>query len=134
MEATEISFEKEGEAFLIKSTGDTLQKLDIEFARSAYEIETGLMYRSSMNDNQGMLFVYQNASPHSFWMKNTYIPLDIIYFAEDSTLINIQANAEPRSEENLPSEGPSKFVLEINGGLAERWDLEKGDQISFRED
>ena len=134
MEATEISFEKEGEAFLIKSTGDTLQKLDIEFARSAYEIETGLMYRSSMNDNQGMLFVYQNASPHSFWMKNTYIPLDIIYFAEDSTLINIQANAEPRSEENLPSEVPSKFVLEINGGLAERWDLEKGDQISFRED
>ena len=133
METNEISFEKEGELYLIKNSGDTIQKLDIEFAKTPYEIETGLMYREGMEDNQGMLFVYNYSSQHGFWMKNTYFPLDIIYFDTDSTLVNIQANAEPRSETSLPSDGPVQFVLEINGGLSEKWNLEKGDKISFEE-
>ena len=91
------------------------------------------MYRENMKENEGMLFVYNFSSQHGFWMKNTYFPLDIIYFAADSSLVNIQANTTPRSETSLPSEGPAQFVLEINGGLSEKWNLEKGDKISFEE-
>ncbi|PTX42070.1 hypothetical protein C8P64_2484 [Christiangramia gaetbulicola] len=132
IETDPITFTKEGELYMIKASGDTLKKLDIELAESDYEHQTGLMYRESMEDDQGMLFVYDDARVRSFYMKNTYIPLDIIYYAADSTLVSIQKNATPRDETSLPSEGPTKFVLEINGGLSDAWGVEQGDKISFK--
>ncbi|GAA4317680.1 hypothetical protein GCM10023115_43280 [Pontixanthobacter gangjinensis] len=132
IETEPISFTKEAELYLIKASGDTLRKLDVELAESSYEHQTGLMYRESMEDDQGMLFVYDDARVRSFYMKNTYIPLDIIYYAADSTLVSIQKNATPRDETSLPSEGPTKFVLEINGGLSDAWGVEQGDKISFK--
>ncbi len=127
-----ITFKKEGELYLIKSSGDTIQKLDIEIAESDYEQETGLMYRKSMKQDQGMLFIYDSEGQRSFYMKNTYIPLDIIYFDADSSLVNIQKNAEPMNERSLSSEGPAKFVLEIKAGLSDIWNLESKDKISFQ--
>ena len=62
-------------------------------------------------------------------MKNTHIPLDIIYFSADSTIVSIQKNAQPRNEAGLPSEGPAQFVLEVKAGLSDRWGLEKGDKF-----
>ena len=77
---TEISFKKEGELTLYKSTSDSIiTKLDIEIADTDYDVETGLMYRTSMKDQQGMLFVFPTMRQRSFYMKNTLIPLDIIY-------------------------------------------------------
>lgn len=131
IETEEFTFTKEGELSLIKSDGDTIQKLDIEFAESRYEQETGLMYRESMEDNQGMLFVYDDEAPRSFYMKDTYIPLDIIYYSADSTAVSFQENAEPMDETSLPSGEPAQFVLEINGGLVEEWNIEIGDKIYF---
>lgn len=127
-----FEFTKEGELSLIKPDGDTIQELDIEFAESQYEKETGLMYRESMEDNQGMLFIYQEEAPRSFYMKDTYIPLDIIFYAADSTAVSFQENAEPMNETSLSSGGePAQFVLEINAGLVEEWNIEEGDKIYF---
>ena len=131
IETDPITFTKEAELYLIKESGDTLRKLDIELAESNYEHQTGLMYRESMENDQGMLFVFDTERERSFYMKNTYIPLDIIYYDSDSSLVSIQKNATPLDETSLPSEGPAQFVLEINGGLSDQWGLEKNDKISF---
>ncbi|MGM0932231.1 MAG: DUF192 domain-containing protein [Bacteroidota bacterium] len=127
-----IEFTKEGELSLIKSEGDTIKKLDIEIADSQYEHETGLMYRESMEELQGMLFIYDMAEPRAFYMKNTYIPLDIIYYATDSTAVSYYENAEPMDETSLPSGEPAQFVLEINAGLIKEWGIEVGDKIFFK--
>ena len=126
-----IEFTKEGELSLIKPQGDTIKKIDIEIADTQYEHETGLMYRESMEESQGMLFIYDNAAPRAFYMKNTYIPLDIIYYASDSTAVSFYENAEPMDETSLPSGEPTQYVLEINAGLIEKWNIEVGDKIYF---
>ncbi|WP_300434054.1 DUF192 domain-containing protein [Christiangramia sp.] len=132
IETDPITFTKEGELYLIKAeSGDTIKKLDIELAESDYEHQTGLMYRESMEDDQGMLFIYESERVRSFYMKNTYIPLDIIYYAADSSLVSIQKNATPRDETSLASEGPAQYILEINAGLSDEWGLEKEDTFSF---
>ena len=131
IETEEITFTKEGEATLLKAKGDTIQKIDIEIADNSYERQTGLMYRESMEDDQGMLFIYDDEAPRAFYMKNTYIALDIIYFASDSTAVSFQKNAQPQDETSLPSEKPAQFILEINAGLADEWNIEVGDKIDF---
>ncbi|MBZ9728561.1 DUF192 domain-containing protein [Salegentibacter sp. JZCK2] len=132
IETEEITFTKEGEATLLKPNGDTIQQIDIEIADNAYEHQTGLMYRESMEDDQGMLFIYDDEAPRAFYMKNTYIALDIIYFASDSTAVSFQKNAQPEDETSLPSEAPAQFVLELNAGLADDWNIEVGDKIDFQ--
>lgn len=132
IETDPITFTKEGEAYLIKSSGDTIKKLNIELAETNYEQQTGLMYRESMEDDQAMLFIYDSERIRNFYMKNTNISLDIIYYDADSTLVSIQKNTTPRDESSLPSEGPAQYILEVNAGLSDEWGLEKDDKISFR--
>lgn len=131
METEAVIFEKEGELELLKPSGEIIQQLDIEFAEDRFERETGLMYRESMEDHQGMLFIFDNESPRFFHMKNTKIPLDIIFYDSDSTVVSFQKNAQPMDETALPSEEPAQFVLEINAGLVDEWNIELGDKISF---
>ena len=127
-----ITFKKEGELQLKKAASDSLlATLDIEIADDAYSTQTGLMYRNHMEDNHGMLFVFPNNDFRSFYMKNTEIPLDIIYISRDKKIVSIQKNAKPFDETSLPSEGPAKYVLEVNAGLSDLWTLEKGDIIEF---
>lgn len=131
IETDPIEFEKEGELQVLKPSGQVAASLDIEIADDDYERETGLMHRESMADNQAMLFIFENAAPRFFYMKNTLIPLDIIYFGSDSTAVSFQKNAKPMDLTTLPSEAPAKFVLEINAGLADEWGLQVGDKIKF---
>lgn len=127
-----ITFQKEGELQIKKAISDSLIiSLDIEIADDEYSTQTGLMYRKSMKNSQGMLFIFPNSDYRSFYMKNTEIPLDIIYISEDRHIVNIQKNAKPFNETSLPSEAPAKYVLEVNGGLSDTWNLEKGDYIEF---
>ena len=127
-----IAFIKEGELSILKASNDSLiKKLNIEIADDEYQTETGLMYRKSMEDNQGMLFIFPDSQRRYFYMRNTEIPLDIIYIDKDSAIVSIQKNAKPFDETSLPSEGPAKYVLEINGGLSTQWNLQKGDKIQF---
>lgn len=127
-----VVFKKEGELTIIKQKVDTLiASLDIEFAETPYETQTGLMYRESMKLNQGMLFVFPDEQMHSFYMKNTEIPLDLIFIKADSTIASFQENAEAFNETGLSSQVPVKYVLEVNAGLAQKWLLEIGDKIEF---
>ncbi len=132
VKTAEIKFTKEGKLTLTKADGNTIKTLDVEFAETSYERETGLMYRKSMKDNQAMLFIFDSSLPRNFYMKNTYIPLDIIYLDEHKKIVSIQKNAQPLKEEQLPSEKPAMYVLEVNAGLATKWSLEAGDRITFQ--
>ncbi len=128
----EINFTKEGELTLMKAKNDSIiTKLDIEIADDEYSTQTGLMYRHSMSKNQGMLFVFEDSRQRSFYMKNTEIGLDIIYFNSEKAIVSIQKNAKPFDETSLPSEGISEYVLEVNAGLSDELKLEKGDKFQF---
>lgn len=132
VKTVKITFKKEGELQLKKAESDSLlSQLDIEIADDDYSTQTGLMYRKRMAANQGMLFIFPDTDYRSFYMKNTEISLDIIYIDEDLTVVSIQKNAQPFDESSLPSEGPAKYVLEVNAGLSDQWTLEKGDKIQF---
>jgi uncharacterized membrane protein (UPF0127 family) len=127
-----VSFKKEAVLSIKKADSDSIIKiLDIEIADDDYKIQTGLMYRTQMETNQGMFFVFPNEDFRSFYMKNTKIPLDIIYVDANKTIVSVQKNAQPFDETSLPSEAPSKYVLEINGGLFDAWQLEVGNTIDF---
>lgn len=128
---TKIEFNHEGNLSLLDSTNSVIKEIQIEIADNGFEQQTGLMYRKQMDNNKGMLFVFDKSEIKSFYMKNTYISLDIIYLDAENTIINIVKNAIPLNEASLFSDAPAKFVLEINSGLSEKWGLEKGNKISF---
>ncbi|WP_310992454.1 DUF192 domain-containing protein [Aequorivita marina] len=131
----EISFTKNGELRIIKAATDSIiTKLDIEIADDEYKTQTGLMYRSSMAPDHAMLFIFPKEQPRSFYMKNTEFALDIIYINAKKQITSIQKNAQPYNETSLPSEAPSKYVLEVNAGLSDTWNLQKGDMIAFNRD
>ncbi|WP_111306842.1 DUF192 domain-containing protein [Confluentibacter sediminis] len=130
---TEVTFNKEGELTIFKITTDSTKiKLDIEIADTDYDIQTGLMYRNSMKTNQGMLFVFDDVTERYFYMKNTQIPLDIIYLDADKKIVSYQKNAKPFDETSLPSNVPAKYVLEVNAGLVDTWQLKEGDSIFYK--
>ncbi len=130
----EVTFTKEGELTLKKATNDSIVAiLDIEFANTEYETQTGLMYRRSMQNDRGMLFIFENEIRRSFYMKNTEFALDIIFINSDHEIVSIQKNAKPFDKSSLPSDAPAKYVLEINAGLSDQWGLEVGDLIEFSE-
>ncbi len=130
----EVIFTKEGELTLYKGINDTIiTKLDIEIAKTDQEVQTGLMYRKSMKTNQGMLFVFPQIRERSFYMKNTRIPLDLIFLDNSKTIVSFQENAKPFNEASLPSNSPAQFVLEVNAGFAEKWLLEVGDKMDYFE-
>ncbi|RMA57022.1 DUF192 domain-containing protein [Ulvibacter antarcticus] len=128
----EVVFTKEGEVSLKKAANDSLlAQFNIEIADDAYQIETGLMYRTSMNDDQGMLFFLNEERIQSFYMKNTEIPLDIIFINSDKKVVNIHKNAKPFDQTSLFSEGPAIYVLEVNAGLTDLWELQPGDKVDW---
>lgn len=104
----------------------------VEIADDDAERQHGLMYRTSMPDMHGMLFIFPQAKPQAFWMRNTYMPLDIIYIGADGAIVSIQANARPFDESALPSEGPAIGVLEIYGGKAAELGIKPGDRVRHR--
>jgi len=117
IKTTEVVFSKEGNLTIYKAETDSvLTKLDIEIAESDYETQTGLMYRKGMEQNQGMLFIFPDVALHSFYMKNTQFPLDIIYLDEHLKIASFQENAKPFDETGLSSIVPVKYVLEVNAG------------------
>ncbi|NRB83180.1 MAG: DUF192 domain-containing protein [Winogradskyella sp.] len=128
-----VKFKKEGTLQLKKAKTDSIiQTLDIEIADNAYETQTGLMYRSQLGQNQGMLFIFPDMQMRSFYMKNTKIPLDIIYINDQMEIVSFQKHAKPFDETSLPSDAPAKYVLEINAGLSDSWQLEMNDKIEFK--
>jgi hypothetical protein len=108
-------------------------RFQVEIADTPAEREQGLMWRGSMPVDRGMLFDFQGPeAEQGFWMRNTYIPLDIIYIRADGRIHSIARSTTPLSEAPIPSGGPVRAVLEINGGLAERLGVLPGDQVRHR--
>ncbi len=129
----EPKFQKEGELFFQSAAGGkAISKIDIEKAETDIERAQGLMFRKSMPENQGMLFVMDNNEQQSFWMHNTYIPLDIMFVDENGVITTIHENAKPLNDNSLPSNGPAKFVVEVNGGYAKAHGIKVGDKISWQ--
>lgn len=102
----------------------------VEVARTEAERARGLMSRRSLDEAAGMLFVFEEMGDHPFWMKNTLIPLDMIFIGDDARVTGVVARATPGSLEPR-SAAPSRFVLEVNGGWAEAHGVAPGDTIRF---
>ncbi len=129
-ETTASGIMKEGEVVFFKE-GKKFRKIDVEIAENEADRQKGLMFRPYLSDSVGMLFVFERAIPQSFWMKNTMIPLDIIYVDQNKKIVSIQKNAKPYSEESLPSLGDAQYVVEVNGGYCDKYGIQVGDIISF---
>ena len=103
----------------------------VEVARSDAEWSKGLMFRTAMGANEGMIFVDRATQPASFWMKNTVIPLDLVFIGADRRIESIAANAVPYSLRPIPSKGAVVAILELNGGRAAQLGLAPGDKVSW---
>lgn len=103
--------------------------LEVEIADSEAEHSFGLMCRQSMDPNKGMLFEFDQPQRLAFWMKNTLIPLDLLFIGSDGTILNIAAQAQPLDETPLPSFGAASAVLELTGGRAAQLGLKAGDKV-----
>ncbi|CAJ38261.1 DUF192 domain-containing protein [Methanocella arvoryzae] len=103
----------------------------VEIADEPDEHARGLMNRTMLDADSGMLFIFEGNEPHSFWMENTLIPLDMIFIDQEGTIINIHENATPLSRDIIESAGPCKYVLEVNGGTCERKNIRAGDSIDI---
>jgi uncharacterized membrane protein (UPF0127 family) len=104
----------------------------VELARTNEEHERGLMFRQHLDEDAGMLFLFDRAYQQTFWMKNTFIPLDMIFIRSDRRILGIVANAEPKTLDPRSVPGASQFVLEIAGGRAAVLGLGAGDLVEFR--
>ena len=113
------------------------KRFTVEVAESREKQALGLMFRESMPDDHGMVFIFPAEGMRSFWMKNTKIPLDIFYFDEDLRLVNVSENTPPcRSSRcpGYPSTGPAKYVLELNAGKAAELGVKPGDELKLHLD
>lgn len=112
-------------------TAETEYKFDIELALDDNHRQYGLMYRDHLPEMSGMLFIYDRARNIAMWMKNTFIPLDIVFIDEAGKIINIAKSAKPRDLSQIPSKGPAKAALELNGGLTDKLGINVGDEILY---
>lgn len=106
-------------------------RIRVELAGTQEEQSRGLMYRSSLPEDQGMLFLFPDETDHSFWMKNTLIPLDMIFIGADGRIAGIHAKATPLSETPISVGKPSRWVLEVNGGWAAYHGAAPGDRVGL---
>lgn len=125
------------EACSVHAAGPTAelkgQRFGIEIANDPEARARGLMFRDSMPADHGMLFLFDEMQPRVFWMKNTHIPLDILYFDNEYKLVSVQERVPPcRSDPcaQYPSTGPAQYVLELNAGLAEKLGVKPGDRLT----
>jgi uncharacterized protein len=104
---------------------------NVELARTSAEINRGLMYRTSLAESAGMLFIFSGDYKHYFYMANTYIPLDMVYISSKNVVVGVVANAKPLSTALITPPGPCHYVLEINGGQCAQKGIHAGDTVKI---
>ena len=114
----------------VTSLGET-HEFRVEVARTAQEQARGLMFRTEMGPDEGMLFPYDQPRVLSFWMKNTVLSLDLIFIGPDRRVINVAANAVPYSEQSIVSEAPAIATLELNAGRAAELGIVPGARVDW---
>ena len=115
----------------IETAGGGKHAFDVELASTDQEKSVGLMYRTKLGDGEGMLFWYPDNRPIAMWMRNTYIPLDMVFISLDGTIARIEVKAEPLSDRIIASGHPVAAVLEIPGGASERLGIKPGDKVKY---
>ncbi|MEO9528664.1 DUF192 domain-containing protein [Roseibium sp.] len=115
---------------LVVTSADRIHRFQVEVAASDRERAMGLMFREEMGPDTGMLFVFESEDQRYFWMKNTPLPLDIIFIGADGAIVSIAAGTTPFSTDTIPSGKPARFVLELNAGRAAELGIKAGDTAS----
>ncbi len=128
---SEYMFKKQGTLTFIDSTGNVKTKIDIQIADNEFDRELGLMFRKSMLENQGMLFIFPNETIQNFWMRNTFIPLDMIFINSKREIVTIRHADKTLSDQTYSSTAPAQYVLEVNLGFANKYDIKVGDKITW---
>ncbi|NNF57361.1 MAG: DUF192 domain-containing protein [Rhodothermaceae bacterium] len=126
-----ITYRTDAQLTFLRPDSTVIKEIGIEIVARASTIQRGLMQRQCLPDDWGMLFVFPNAAPRTFYMANTPRSLDIMFFSADSTLLNVAKYAEPFDPNVLPSDGPARFVVETPAGFADRFGLGAGDRIMW---
>lgn len=116
-------------SLIVSTSKKTCYLLSIWVAHSVKEKARGLMYVRNMPEQSGMLFVYTESDQRSMWMKNTYIPLDIIFIKNSETISSIARDTEPLSLKNIRSIEPVNYVLEINAGMTKKMGIVPNDKV-----
>lgn len=125
-------FQHEGEIFFISGDeNDTLSILDVEIVDNRQDIMQGLMFRSHLEPNQGMFFIFPEEEEQIFWMKDTKISLDIIFVSNDFKIIHIARYTMPYSKEPILSIHPARYVVEVNAGYCDTHEIHKFDYIQY---
>jgi len=128
-EETYYNFKKEGELTFTDSSGNFLTKIDIEIADTDYDRQLGLMNRKSMEENQGMLFIFPTERYQSFWMLNTLFSLDMLFVNSNKEIVTIHKNTTPTSQQSYPSSKPAIYVVEVIAGFTNKYSIKEGDKI-----
>ena len=115
---------------LLQSTQGEI-RVALELARSPQEMQRGLMFRKQLDESAGMLFIYQKDGDHHFWMKNTYLPLDMLFISANGEVLGIVENVEPMTTVSRSVGIPSRYVLELNAGYCRRHGVQVGTKIRF---
>lgn len=120
------------EPLTINASGGEAVEIEVETADDDAERAQGLMFRESLGENCGMIFVFDEEEPLSFWMRNTLVPLSIAYIDADGGIVSIH-DMEPLDETSVPSESPAQYALEVNQGFFEENSVEAGDEVELPE-
>lgn len=128
----EPQFKKEGILTFYNKSGVQLTTIDIEKAETDNERSQGLMYRSHMEDNQAMLFLFEKEERQAFWMKNTEISLDIIFVNAQKEVVHIAKNTKPYSTESIPSFEYAQYVVEVKAGFCDKNNIEVECKIDYQ--
>jgi len=116
---------------LLEPASGSNTRVDVEIARTPAQLARGLMFRKVLPPDQGMLFIFPDNADHSFWMKNTLIPLDMIFIDETGYIVGIIANAAPTTTTARRVGQASRYVLEVNGGFSTAHNVHPRDQVHF---
>jgi len=125
-------FKKQGECTITNRYDKPIVSIDIEIADDDTRREIGLMGRPVMDERQGMLFVLEPEQMASFWMKNTILPLDIIFINKLGEIVTICKNTMPFSEQSYSATAMTLLVLEVNAGFSDKYGIKEGDRISWK--
>lgn len=129
---TDVAFQNEGTLTFLRDDGSAVTTIDIEVAETPQERARGLMQRRSLPPRSGMLFLFEEPDSLSFWMRNTPLPLDIIFVSPDSQIVNIAKRTRPFSDDYIRSTDIAQYVVEVRAGFTDRAGITEGLRVRWR--
>jgi len=125
------SFSNDAKGWFVNSNGETVAVMNLELAETKQKIDKGLTHRKTLEASNGILFVFPDLAPQTFWMKDTFIPLDVLFMNESGVVVNIVENTVPHSLDLIKSKVSVKYVLEVNSGFVKENRLRLGSKLTF---